>query len=99
MPDIDYGQSTKRLFRWTVCIGCIGFLISFFVWGRRTGFGFAIGAAAALANLWIWDAVAKSLSGTPGRRSTLAGALFAGRFLALFAFGYVIVSYLDVSPF
>jgi hypothetical protein len=99
VPDIDYGQSTKRLFRWAVCIGCIGFLISFIVWGKRAGFGFGIGATAALANLWIWDAVAQSISGTPGKRSRLAGTLFAARFLALFAFGYVIVSYLDVSPF
>jgi hypothetical protein len=50
-------------------------------------------------NLWVWEVVAGSLNEKPGKRSTMAGALFAGRFLALFAFGYVIVSYLDVSPF
>jgi len=99
VADIDYSQSTKRLFRWTVCIGVSGIVISFAVWGKRTGYGFGIGALAALVNLWVWDAVAESLSGKPGKRSTMAGALFAGRFLALFAFGYVIVSYLDVSPF
>jgi hypothetical protein len=48
--------------------------------------------------LWIWHLVADIVGGKPGRRSKLAGALFAGRFLALLVFGYVIVETLNVQP-
>ena len=99
MADIDYSIATKRLFGWTVCIGLIGLVVSFAVWGKRVGFGFAVGALAGLVNLWLWDTVASTFGGTAGKRSKAAAILFAGRFLALFAFGYVIVNYLHVSPF
>lgn len=98
MADIDYSTATKRLFGWTVCIGFVGFFVSLAVWGKRVGFGFGIGALAALANLWLWDAVAAAFGGTPTKRSRTAAILFTGRFLALFALGYVIVNYLHVSP-
>ena len=100
MADIDYDRSTKRLFGLTVFIGCAGFVTQLRTFGERGRVMDSDWAAlAALVNLWLWECVAESLSWKKGKRSTFAGALFVGgRLLALFAFGYVIVSYLDVSP-
>jgi hypothetical protein len=98
VPDIDYEQSTRRLYWLTLTIGVTGTAVSWAVWGVSAGAGFGIGSAASLTNLWIWQMLAASLSGKPSRKSMIAGGLFAGRFLALFALGYVIVRALNVQP-
>jgi hypothetical protein len=98
MNDIDYMQSTRRLYWLTFVIGVTGTFLTWALWGKSAGTGFALGGTASLANLWMWDAIASGLSGRPSRKSVAAGALFAGRFLALFALGYVIVRALNVQP-
>lgn len=98
MNDIDYTRSTRRLYWLTFVIGVTGSFIAWALWGKSTAGGFALGGTASLANLWMWDMIASGLSGRPSGKSLAAGALFAGRFLALFAFGYVIVRALNVQP-
>jgi fermentation-respiration switch protein FrsA (DUF1100 family) len=98
MNDIDYTRSTRRLYGFTIVIVLAGSVIAWCAWGTSAGGGFALGGIASLANLWIWAAIASGLSGKPGRKSLVAGTLFAGRLLALFAFGYAIVKTLNVQP-
>jgi hypothetical protein len=98
MNDIDYTRSTRRLYWLTFVIAVTGSVIAWAGWGNSAGGGFALGSVTSLANLWMWEAIAKGLSGERSRKSVVAGGLFAGRFLALFAFGYVIVRALKFQP-
>jgi hypothetical protein len=96
--DIDYRQSTRRLFILTAALGGTGSLLALAFWGRPAGGGFAIGSAASLLNLWLWHRITAWLSAKDERRSRFVGALFACRLLALFALGYVILNALNVEP-
>ncbi len=98
LADIDYGQATRRLFWLTCGIGLTGSLVAWWVGGNPAGGGFLIGSAASLVNLWIWHAIAKGLSGGEEKPSRTMAGLFAGRFLALFALGYVMLRTLNVQP-
>jgi hypothetical protein len=99
MQDIDYNRSTRRLFWLALVIGSIGTIAAFLWRGRPVGLGFAVGSLASLINLWVWHIIAERLGGGEDtKRSKTAGMMFAGRFLLLFAAGYVIVEYLDVDP-
>lgn len=97
-PDIDYGQSTRRLFILTIALGVLGSLVALGIWGAPAGVGFTIGSAASLLNLWLWQRITARLSLKGERPSRFVGALFAGRLLALFALGYVILETLNVEP-
>ena len=98
MGDIDYIQSTRRLYWLTFVIAVTGSFVAWALWGKGAGGGFALGGMASLVNLWMWEAIANGLAGAKSKKSVVAGGLFAGRFLALFAFGYVIVRALNVQP-
>jgi hypothetical protein len=98
MNDYDYARLTKRLYWLALAVAFAGSCIAWAVWGRPYGAGFALGAAASIANLWIWHVIANGLAGQQSRKTAVAGVLFAGRILALFAFGYVIVRTLNVQP-
>lgn len=96
--DIDYGRSTRRLFILTFGLGMAGSVVALLIWGPPAGEGFAIGSAASLLNLWLWHTITGRLSLKNERPSRFVGALFAGRLLALFALGYVILETLKVEP-
>jgi hypothetical protein len=98
MKDIDYARSMRRLYWLTFVIAITGSAVAWAVWGKGAGGGFALGSMASLVNLWMWEAIANGLGGGKSKKSAVAGGLFAGRFLALFAFGYVIVRTLNVQP-
>lgn len=98
MDDIDYTRSTRRLYWLTFVIVVTGSLIAWALRGEGAGAGFALGGIASLVNVWMWETIANALSGSRSKKSMAAGGLFAGRFLALFAFGYVIVRALNVQP-
>jgi ATP synthase I chain len=95
--DIDYARSTRRLFWLTLGIGITASVVGWIMGGRRVGLGLGIGSFASLVNLWLWHAVTKGVN--PGDKSSkFAAGLFAGRILALFAVGYVMVKYLSIDP-
>lgn len=95
--DIDYEQSTRRLFWLTLAIGTAASTVGWIMGGRRVGLGLALGSSASLGTLWLWHAVTKGVN--PGVKPSKSSAgLFAGRILALFAVGYVMVRYLSVDP-
>ena len=98
MSDIDYTRSTRRLYWLTFIIAVTGSFIAWSLWGKGAGGGFALGSMASFVNLWIWEMIANGLAGGNSKKSMVAGGLFAGRLLALFAFGYVIVRALNVQP-
>lgn len=98
MRDIDYARSTRRLYWLTFVIATAGSVVAWVLGGWPSAAGFALGGIASLVNLWMWEAIANGLSGAKSKKSMAAGGLFAGRFLALFAFGYVIVRALNVQP-
>jgi len=98
MSDIDYILSTRRLYWLTFVIAVTGSFVAWALWGKGAGGGFALGGMASLVNLWMWEAIAKGMTGAKSKKSVVAGGLFAGRLLALFAFGYVIVRALNVQP-
>ena len=97
MSDIDYGRATRRLYWLTVAIAFVASLVGFAYWGRPVGLGLALGGVVSLANLWLWDSLGKMLAGKTGKGSSILAILMAGRLLALFAGGYVIVKYLEVD--
>lgn len=97
MNDIDYGRATRRLYWLTVAVAFAASVIGFAVWGRAVGLGLALGGGASLVNLWLWDSLSKTLSGKTGTKRAILAILMAGRLLALFAAGYVIVKYLEVD--
>jgi hypothetical protein len=112
MPDIDYALATRRLYRFTIAIGVFGLPVAAVRGGISSTVGFALGAAGALVNLWLWQRVTarigpessparpvttdKSSIPAPVRRGPSATSLTA-RVLALFAGGYVIVRALNVN--
>ncbi len=98
MDDIDYTRSTRRLYWLTFVIVITGSFLAWALWGPGAGGGFALGGIASLVNLGMWEAIANALSGARAKKTMAAGGLFAGRFLALYAFGYVIVRALNVQP-
>ena len=93
----DYGRATRRLYWLTVAIAFVASLVGFAYWGRPVGLGLALGGVVSLANLWLWDSLGKMLAGKAGKGSSILAILMAGRLLALFAGGYVIVKYLEVD--
>ena len=96
--DMNYALSTRRLYWLTFLISFIGSVLGGTLWGRQVGGGFAFGSLASFVNLWIWESIALAAGGTQNRRTTAAAFFFVGRFLALFAFGYVIVKALNIQP-
>jgi uncharacterized membrane protein len=96
--DIDYARATRRLYWLTGAIGLAGTVVSWTIWGKAAGGGFLLGSIASLGNLWIWRAIARGLSHGESRPSKVAPSLFAARFLALFAIGYVMLRTLNVQP-
>ena len=99
VKDINYAHSLRRLYWLTFVIGTTATLLAFPLWGSSAGGGIALGSLASFANLWIWERIALGISGSVDGKTKAAGVLFGGRFLALFAFGYVIVKTLSVDPF
>jgi hypothetical protein len=95
--DIDYERSTRRLFWLTLGIGAAASAAGWVVGGPRIGLGLAVGSLASLGNLWLWHAVTSGVTAGAKPSKSSAG-LFAGRILALFAVGYVMVKYLSIDP-
>src|SRR5271170_1518801 len=96
--DIDYRRSTQRLFRIAIAIVVAGTLFAGLWRGLPAALGFALGGSVSLVSLSLWRRVAMRLGPAQEPKKSGPSALFlVGRFLALFACGYVIVKTLDVN--
>ena len=90
--------SVHRLYRLTIVFGILG--VSAFSWvqGPREGLAFALGALGSFGNLWLFHRLSLSIApGEEARKPWQAGT-FLGRYILLFAAGYVIVKGLGVNP-
>jgi hypothetical protein len=74
--------SVRQLYRLTIVVGILGAAAFSWVQGPREGLAFALGGLGSFGN-----------SGKPWQASA-----FIGRYILLFAAGYVIVKGLDVNP-
>lgn len=61
MADIDYSLATRRLYWFTLGSGVLGTPVAAWKGGMPSGLGFAMGAAGAVVNLWLWQRVAGRL--------------------------------------
>jgi hypothetical protein len=96
--DIDYQRSTERLFRITIGIVVTGIVVAGFIRGLAGALGFALGGGASLGSLWLWHRVATKIGAAgEAKKSGPQTPFLVGRFLVLFACGYVIVKTLDVN--
>jgi len=87
-----------RLYRLTMILGAIGFVLYWALVGPIPAVAFLLGALVSFGNLWLFHWLAKSMEpGTTQRKPWAAGA-FIGRYLILFTLGYVIVKALGVNP-
>lgn len=91
-------MSVDRLYRSTAAFTAIGSVMAAFVYGWRAALAFFLGAIVSLVNLWLFARMAAAIEpGERARKPRQAGA-FVARYLLFFAFGYVIVNALGVSP-
>lgn len=93
----DANQGVRRLYWLTAAFGLIGFVSYFCVLGPRSGFGFLLGAAGSFANLWLFEWLSGAIAPGDAPRRPWHASAFAGRYLILFTFGYVIVKALNVN--
>jgi ATP synthase I subunit len=90
--------SVRQLYRLTIVVGILGAAAFSWVQGPREGLAFALGGLGSFGNLWLFHRL--SLSIAPGEASgkPWQASAFIGRYILLFAAGYVIVKGLDVNP-
>jgi hypothetical protein len=94
--------SVRQLYRLTIVFGILGAAAFSWAQGPREGLAFALGGLGSFGNLWLFHRL--SLSIAPGEASGEASgkpwqaSAFVGRYVLLFAAGYVIVKGLGVNP-
>ena len=59
---------------------------------------FLLGAAISFGNLWLFERLANAISAADSPRRQWQAGAFVGRYLILFAAGYVIVNALGANP-
>jgi hypothetical protein len=90
--------SVRGLYRLTIVFGILGAAAFGWFQGPREGLAFALGALGSFGNLWLFHRLSFSIApGEVSRKPWQAGA-FVGRYIILFAAGYVIVKGLGVNP-
>jgi hypothetical protein len=90
--------SIRSLYSLTAAAGFIGFVSYLAFEGPRPAVGFAAGAAISFGNLWLFNWLSGAIAPGGRPRRNWQAALFVGRYLILFTFGYVIVKALGVNP-
>lgn len=98
MNDQHLEHPVRRLYWLTALFGLAGFASYFWTFGPRPAFGFLLGAAGSLGNLWLFEWLANSIAPREAPRRPWKAAAFVGRYVILFTAGYVIVKGLGVNP-
>lgn len=98
MTDQHLDRSVRRLYWLTALFGLAGFVSYFWVLGPRPAFGFLLGAAGSLGNLWLFEWLANSIAPREAPPRPWKAGAFVGRYVILFTAGYVIVKGLGVNP-
>ena len=98
MTELDLDRALRRV-RWlTVVFGLIGFVSYFCVEGVRPAFGFLLGALGSFGNFLLFEWLSQAIAPGDAPRQPWKTGAFVGRYLLLFAIGYVIVKGLGVNP-
>lgn len=87
-----------RLYRLTILFGILGAAAFSWLQGPREALAFALGALGSFGNLWLFHRLSVSIAPGQGSGKPWQAGAFAGRYLILFAAGYVIVKGLGVNP-
>ncbi len=94
----DPSQPIRRLYLLTAAFGVLGAIVCLARFGTREALAFLMGAAASLANLWVYDYMSRGIApGGEPKKPWQAGA-FITRYLLLVAGGYALVKGLNVNP-
>jgi hypothetical protein len=94
----DQGLSIRRLYLFTALFGVTGFVLYVARLGFRPAFGFLLGAAGSLGNLWLFNWLSGSIAPGERQQKPWTASLFFGRYLGLGLVGYATVKALDVNP-
>jgi len=87
-----------RLYRLTILFGILGAAAFTWLQGPREALAFALGALGSFGNLWLFHRLSVSIAPGEGSGKPWQAGAFVGRYLILFAAGYVIVKGLGVNP-
>ena len=90
--------SVRRLYRLTLTIGILGAAAFGWAQGAREALAFGLGALGSFGNLWLFHRLSVSIAPGEGSGKPWQAGAFIGRYMVLFAVGYVIVKGLDVNP-
>jgi hypothetical protein len=90
--------SVRRLYRLTILFGILGAAAFSWLQGPREGLAFALGALGSFGNLWLFHRLSLNIAPGEEARKPWQASAFLGRYLILFAAGYVIVKGLGVNP-
>lgn len=98
MTDEELSRYLRRLYRIMTVYAAAGSIWYFRVQGPLPALGFLLGVLGSFGNLWLFNWLSRAMGpGENNQKPWQAGA-FIGRYLLLFAIGYVIVKGLGVSP-
>jgi hypothetical protein len=100
MTEFEAEASLRRLYVLTAIIGMCGALLC----GWWRGFGavlaFALGAAASMGNVWVFERLARSFApGDPHARKPWPAGTYIIRYILLLGIGYATVKFLGADPF
>ena len=94
----ELATSMRRLYWCTGAIALLGALWCLWQSGARSAFGFLLGGAGSLGNLWLWHWLSHLIEPGRGPKKSWQAGLFIGRYLVLLGGGYGIVKVLGVNP-
>ena len=98
MTDEQLAQYLRRLYRLMTLFAVLGSIWYFRFQGPLTALGFLLGVLGSFANLWLFTWLSRAMAPGDAPRNPWRSGAFIGRYLILFAIGYVIVKGLGVSP-
>jgi hypothetical protein len=90
--------SVRVLYRLTLVVGILGAAAFGWTQGAREALAFGLGALGSFGNLWLFHRLSLNIAPGEGSGKPWQAGAFIGRYLVLFAAGYVIVKGLGVNP-
>ena len=98
MTNEELSRYLQRLYRLMTLFGVIGAICYFRLEGPLPALGFLLGVLGSFGNLWLFNWLSRAMAAVDSPRKSWQSGTFVGRYLILFAMGYVIVKGLGVSP-
>jgi hypothetical protein len=98
LTDQELRRYLRRLYRLMLLFAVLG--AGWYGWtqGPWPTLGFLLGVLGSFGNLWLFNWLSRAMAPGYNQRKAWQSSAFVGRYLVLFALGYVIVMGLGVSP-